>query len=287
MCFTQRHIKRLLAYSTIAHIGLFTIGLAALSPLGIAGSALWLAGHAGIKGALFLLTGLLLTRYRSVDELTLFGRARDHRWIGGLFVLGSLALAGLPPFGAGLGKALLEEADKSVWAVVLTIAVSAVTGGAALRVALRVYFGLGVAPPDKSTVDEVTGRNEEPDASAPRGGRTPATMLAAVLVLLVAGARRVAGDRPRRRAGRSCLRRPAGLLGAGADRKHWRRNGFRAGHRLDHLGGVARSAVRRACRADGVRRAVRGAAAGVGAQGRRDRAASDGRAAPAAYRPYR
>ncbi len=63
MCWTQRHIKRLLAYSTIAHIGLFLIGIAALSPLGLAGTGVYLAGHATVKGALFLLAGLLLSRY--------------------------------------------------------------------------------------------------------------------------------------------------------------------------------------------------------------------------------
>jgi multicomponent Na+:H+ antiporter subunit D len=185
MCFTQRHIKRLLAYSTIAHIGLFLVGIAALDSLGVAGAGVYLIAHAAVKGALFLLAGLLLSRYRSLDELTLYGRGRDHRIAGCAFVLAALGLAGLPPFGTGLGKALLDEAGGSVALTVLTVAVSAVTAGAVLRVALRVHFGVGPRPDDASTADVVTGQDEEPDASTP--GATPVSMAVAIALLLAGG----------------------------------------------------------------------------------------------------
>ncbi|HKN98114.1 MAG TPA: proton-conducting transporter membrane subunit, partial [Pseudonocardiaceae bacterium] len=48
MCWTQRHIKRLLAYSTIAHVGLFVVAAATLTDEGTAGAALYVAGHAGV-----------------------------------------------------------------------------------------------------------------------------------------------------------------------------------------------------------------------------------------------
>jgi multicomponent Na+:H+ antiporter subunit D len=184
MCFTQRHIKRLLAYSTIAHIGLFLVGLSALTASGVAGTAVYLVGHATVKAALFLLTGLLLSRYSSVDELDLHGRGTRHRIAGITFVLAALALAGLPPFGTGLGKSLLDEAGHSVPLTVITIAVSAVTGGAALRVALRVHFGLGRPPDSESTSDRSTGRDEEPDARPPHD-TTPISMSVAIALLMV------------------------------------------------------------------------------------------------------
>jgi multicomponent Na+:H+ antiporter subunit D len=186
MCVTQRHIKRLLAFSTIAHIGLFLIGLASLSSLGIAGTAVYLVGHAAVKGALFLLAGILLSRYESVDEHDLFGRAREHRVAGCAFVLGALALAGLPPFGTGLGKSLLDDAGHSTALTVLTLAVSATTGGAVLRVALRVHFGLGPRPSTQSAPDVVTGRDEEPDSRPPHT-RTPVGMATSIGLLLTGG----------------------------------------------------------------------------------------------------
>jgi multicomponent Na+:H+ antiporter subunit D len=151
MALGQRHIKRLLAFSTIAHSGLFLVALGALTPDGIAGAATYLLGHAGTKGALFLLTGLLLAFYGSVDEHDLFGRARGHHVLGGLWILAALLLAGLPPFGPGLGKALAEHATESPPLIALFVLVSAVTGGAVLRVGLRVFAGRGPGRPATRT----------------------------------------------------------------------------------------------------------------------------------------
>ncbi|MFG2784736.1 complex I subunit 5 family protein [Streptomyces prunicolor] len=183
MCWYQRHIKRLLAYSTVAHMGLFLIGIGVLSPEADDGVALYLLGHAGVKAALFACTGVLLDRYGSVDEHALHGRARELRAVAALYVVGALSLAGLPPFGTGLGKAVLEEAVGTPLTV-LVVAVSAVTGGAVLRVAARVFFGLGPRPDDESSY-ETTGKGEEPETRS-RLSRVPDTMTAVPAVLLVA-----------------------------------------------------------------------------------------------------
>lgn len=106
MCWYQRHIKRLLAYSTVAHMGLFLIGIGigSLSPEADDGVALYILGHAGVKAALFTCTGVLLDRYDSVDEHALHGRALRLRGVAVLYVVGALSLAGMPPFGIGLGR---------------------------------------------------------------------------------------------------------------------------------------------------------------------------------------
>ena len=56
-CFRERHLKRLLAFSTISHAGMFLTGIALLTPLGLAGVAVYVAGHALVKAALFLCVG--------------------------------------------------------------------------------------------------------------------------------------------------------------------------------------------------------------------------------------
>lgn len=182
MALSQRHIKRLLAYSTIAHVGLFLVALGLLTDAGTAGAILYVVSHAGVKSALFLLAGITLDLYGSVDELELFGAGRGHREIGWLMILGALALAGLPPFGTALGKEVSESAGLSAgarWVPPLFVAVSAMTGGAVVRVAGRVYFGWGTRPrdddPDRSKGDE------QPDA---RLDRVPWTMLLPVIVML-------------------------------------------------------------------------------------------------------
>ena len=186
MCWRQRHLKRLLAFSTIAHTGLFLVGLGVLTPEGAAGTALYVLAHGGVKAALFACTGILLDRYASVDEYELFGKARELRVTGVLFVLGGFALCGLPPFGTSLGKAVAEEAagHTSHWLTALFVLVSAVTGGAVLRAGLRVFLGAGRRPSCEEPATGVRTRGDEgPETGAPLR-RIPGTMLAVPAVLL-------------------------------------------------------------------------------------------------------
>ncbi|MFF7162220.1 complex I subunit 5 family protein [Streptomyces sp. NPDC008086] len=181
MCWYQRHVKRLLAYSTVAHTGLFLVGIGALTPEADDGVALYVLGHAGVKAALFACTGILLDRYGSVDEHALHGRARELRGVAVLFAVAGLALAGLPPFGTAFGKAVTEEAVGGPL-VALYVAVSAVTAGAVLRVAARVFLGLGPTPEDDPE-HETTGAGERPETRH-RLSRVPDTMTAVPAVLL-------------------------------------------------------------------------------------------------------
>ncbi|KIF66605.1 NADH dehydrogenase [Streptomyces sp. AcH 505] len=184
MCWQQRHVKRLLAFSTVAHTGLFLVGLGLLTPDSTEGIALYALGHAGVKAALFACAGILLDRYGSVDEHDLYGRARRLTPVAVMFVAGGLALAGLPPFGTGLGKAVTEESADS-WVTALFVLVSAVTGGAVLRVAARVFFARGPRPVAGRTY-ETKGEEEEPESHG-SPGRVPDTMLAVPAVLLSCG----------------------------------------------------------------------------------------------------
>ena len=98
-CFRERHVKRLLAFSTISHSGMFLAGFALLTPLGLAGEALSVLSHAFVKGALFLGAGIVLHRLHSVNETWLHGRGKRLRVTGVMFTLAALGLADLPPFG--------------------------------------------------------------------------------------------------------------------------------------------------------------------------------------------
>ncbi|WP_066946187.1 hypothetical protein [Microtetraspora fusca] len=106
-----------------------------------------------------------------------------------LFLLAALALAGLPPFGPGLGKALSEDAAGAAglsWLTVVFVLVSAITGGAVLRAGLRIFLGLGrwLGPVERETQ---TAGEERPETEAALT-RTPPTMLAAIALLVAGGA---------------------------------------------------------------------------------------------------
>lgn len=187
MCWQQRHLKRMLAFSTIGHTGLWLLGVSLLGAESTAGTALYVAGHAGVKAALFALTGVLLDRHGSVDEYGLHGRGRDAPLTGALFATGGLALAGLPPFGIGLGKAVAEHAagEHATGLIAVYVLVSALTGGAVLRAALRIFRGAGAVPGPSHSDVETTGEGEEPEVRDPRRA-VPATMVAVPGALLAA-----------------------------------------------------------------------------------------------------
>ena len=164
MCVLQRHVKRMLAYSTIAHMGLFVVATATLTSEAAAGTALYIVGHAAAKGALFLIVGVLLDRYRTVDEMELVGAGRHDRVLAAAYFLAALALAGLPPFATGLGKSIAESAASSgisPWLLVVFGLTSALTAGAVLRAGLRCFTSWGAqwsprpsdAPPEPELPD--------------------------------------------------------------------------------------------------------------------------------------
>src|SRR3954469_22778251 len=110
LCFAQRHLKRMLAFATISHVGLFLIGIALLDDVGLAGTAVYVLADGAVKPSLFVAVGAIQHRYASVDELALRGRGRDLPLTGVAMLVAALALASLPPFGPFLGKAMIDEA---------------------------------------------------------------------------------------------------------------------------------------------------------------------------------
>ena len=186
-CFRERHIKRLLAFSTISHAGMFLVGIALLTPLGLAGAAVYVAGHALVKGALFLCTGIVLHRLGSVNEPFLHGRGRRLRVTGVVFTLAGLGLADLPPFATFLGKGWIDTSGGAhgvPWVTAVLVVCSILVGGAVLRVAGGVFYGLGDPPAeDPEMAKEAAEETSETDSGKQR---TPLTMIIPPAVLVVA-----------------------------------------------------------------------------------------------------
>ena len=186
-CFRERHLKRLLAFSTISHAGMFLTGIALLTPLGLAGAAIYVAGHALVKAALFLCVGIVLHRLGSVNETALHGRGRRLRVTGVVFTLAALGLSDLPPFATFLGKGWTEDSAATrgmTWIIVIFVASSALVGGAVLRVAGGVFYGLGDPPSeDREMAQEAS---EETSETVEARQLTPLTMIVPAAVLVVA-----------------------------------------------------------------------------------------------------
>jgi multicomponent Na+:H+ antiporter subunit D len=178
MCVLQRHLARMLAYATVSHVGLTLAGFALLGPAGTGGAVLYLVADGLVKGALFISVGIIDHHLRDVDELRLAGRGRHLPWTAALLVLGALGLAGAPPFGTFLGKALMEEAALEAgrpWLIGLFVAVAALTSAALLRATGRVFLGLG---------REMGSGRRGPDESAVRHPHAHPTQVAPAVALL-------------------------------------------------------------------------------------------------------
>jgi multicomponent Na+:H+ antiporter subunit D len=184
-CFRERHIKRLLAFSTISHAGMFLAGFALLSPLGLAGAALSVLSHGLVKGALFLGAGIVLHRLHSVNESWLHGRGRHLRVTGVMFTLAALGLADLPPFGTFLGAGWIADGAGGPWLAAVFCACTVLTAGAVLRVAGGVFYGLGDPPGEDPQM--AAEANEETGETDSGRQRTPLTMLIPPCVLVVLG----------------------------------------------------------------------------------------------------
>lgn len=184
MCGGQRHLKRMLAFATVAHMGILLCGVALLSHDALAGVAVFVVGDGLVKASLFVAVGSLEHRRGSIDEVALFGRGRDLRRLGVVFAVAGLALAAVPPFGPFLGRAMIEDAasHQGYWWVAPLLAIaSGLVGGAVLRVVRTVFLGRGPVPPRHPACrdDEATELDDDPG--------TPAATVAAGTLLLVAG----------------------------------------------------------------------------------------------------
>jgi multicomponent Na+:H+ antiporter subunit D len=192
MCVMQRHVKRLLAFSTISHVGLFLCGVALLSTKGLTATAVYIVGHGLTKAALFMCVGVLAHRFATIDEYQLHGRGRQLPILGVLMVVGALLLGGIPPFTTFQGKSLLEDAAMEQpgygWLVAVFIIASGLTGGAVLRVCGRVFLGWGAEhgphPELETAARETIDEERDPrDHTPPIMIIVPGVLLLGALVL--------------------------------------------------------------------------------------------------------
>jgi multicomponent Na+:H+ antiporter subunit D len=146
MAFLQRHLKRLLAYTVVAHVGVALVGIAFLNAKGLAGAAELVTAHGFLKGALFLGAGVLLRAFGDVDELRLHGKGRAVPALGFLLALAAAGLVGVPYVGTFLGHSSLDEAAVERgfgWVRPVVALATAVSMAAVLRATARICFGWG------------------------------------------------------------------------------------------------------------------------------------------------
>jgi len=151
----QKDMKKLVAYSSVSHLGFVMLGMFALNPMGLKGSVLQMINHGISTGALFLLVGIIYERRHTRMIADYGGLAKQMPMYATLFLIAALSSMGLPGLNGFIGEftILLGAANKSiVWA---SFASAGIVLGAAYLLWLyqRVFWGPLDNPANKNVPD--------------------------------------------------------------------------------------------------------------------------------------
>ena len=159
VALVQQDMKKLVAYSSIAHMGFVTLGFFIFNPLGVAGGIVQMISHGFVSGAMFLCIGVLYDRVHSREIASYGGVANTMPRFAAFAVLFAMANAGLPGTAGFVGEwmVILGAVQYNFW--IAALAATTLVFGAAytLWMVKRVYFG-DVANNDVKTLVDINGR---------------------------------------------------------------------------------------------------------------------------------
>jgi multicomponent Na+:H+ antiporter subunit D len=147
-------IRRILSFHIISQIGYMLVGIAIATPLALAGAVLYIVHHIVVKANLFLVAGAMRRAGGSFALAHLGGLWRRDPWLGILFAVPALSLAGLPPLSGFWGKLVVIQSGlegDAAWLAAVALAVSLLTLYSMLKIWLEAFWKeppAGETPPD-------------------------------------------------------------------------------------------------------------------------------------------
>jgi multicomponent Na+:H+ antiporter subunit D len=103
----QMEVRRILSFHIVSQVGYMIMGLALFTPLALAGSIFYIIHHIIVKTNLFLVAGVI-AKISGTNELKKLGGLYKHSpWLGVLFLIPALSLAGIPPLSGFFAKLML------------------------------------------------------------------------------------------------------------------------------------------------------------------------------------
>ncbi len=106
ICWVQKDIKKLIAYSSVSHLGFCVLGMFALNDAGLSGSVIYMINHGLSTGALFLLVGMIYERFHTREMAQMSGLGRAMPIWASFMVFFCLASVGLPGLNGFVGEFL-------------------------------------------------------------------------------------------------------------------------------------------------------------------------------------
>lgn len=143
----HKDLKYITAYSSISHLGLIFLGLAALTPIGLRGASLQMISHGFLTGLFFATIGMIYERTHTRDITEMGGIMRKMPFLGVGFVLAGFAGLGLPGFSGFIAESTIFigafQQDSTLTRVVTILAILSITTTAVyiLQTANRMLHG--------------------------------------------------------------------------------------------------------------------------------------------------
>jgi NADH-quinone oxidoreductase subunit M len=159
VALVQQDMKKLVAYSSIVHMGFVTLGFFIFNALGISGGIVQMISHGFVSGAMFLCIGVLYDRMHSREISAYGGVVNTMPKFAAFAVFFAMANAGLPGTAGFVGEwmVILGAVKFSFW--IAALAATTMVFGAAytLWMVKRVYFG-DVANKHVAALTDINGR---------------------------------------------------------------------------------------------------------------------------------
>ncbi len=159
VALVQQDMKKLVAYSSVAHMGFVTLGFFVFSELGVAGGIVQMISHGFVSGAMFLCIGVLYDRVHSREIAAYGGVVNTMPRFAAFALLFAMANCGLPGTAGFVGEwmVILATVQANFWLGLLA-ATAMITGAAyTLWMVKRVYFG-DVANGDVKALTDINAR---------------------------------------------------------------------------------------------------------------------------------
>ncbi len=155
VCMMQKDMKKLIAYSSVSHLGFCTLGIFALTPMGISGSILQQINHGISTGALFLIVGILYERRHTRLISEYGGVATPMPNFAAVYLIMSLSSLGMPLLNGFIGEFVILRGVFEVNKTWAAWSVAGIVLGAAYLLWLyqRVMFGPVTNPENKDLKD--------------------------------------------------------------------------------------------------------------------------------------
>ena len=159
VAFRQTDMKKLIAYSSVAHMGFVTMGIFAGNAQGIQGAIFQMLSHGVISGALFLCVGVIYDRMHTREIAFYGGLVNRMPWYAAVFLLFTMGNVGLPGTSGFVGEILTMTGvyGASTWAALFAATGVILSAVYALSLYRRVVFGQ-IANPKLAGIEDLEWR---------------------------------------------------------------------------------------------------------------------------------